>query len=105
MVVPVAVTLGGVRFCVTVVVAVLTHPLTGFVTVTEYTPVKIAKGFCKLELKPLGPDHEYVTPDVLEEAWSVTAGFVQVFTPPVAVAPGGVVFELTVTEAVFVQPF
>lgn len=32
-------------------------------------------------------------------------GFAQVFTPPVAVAPGGVVFDVTIAEALAIHPF
>jgi hypothetical protein len=46
-----------------------------------------------------------VTPEVAELPASVTDVAVQVSAPPVAVAPGFVVFSVTVTVAVEVQPF
>jgi len=61
----------GVAFTTTVVVALLLHPLSE--TVTVYIPPALAAmllitGFCNELVYPLGPDQEYVTPGVAEEA-------------------------------------
>ena len=57
----------GPEFKVTVVVVEDEHPL--FVTVTVYVPALTAAifgivGFCNVDVKPFGPDQEYVPPPV-----------------------------------------
>lgn len=52
----------------------------------------------------MGPDQEYVALGTLVLAEIVSAFTLQVRVPPVAVALGGVVFPVTVTEAELVHP-
>jgi hypothetical protein len=61
--------------------------------------------FCWLDVNPFGPVQEYVTPGVVELPLTVVVGFEQVMVPAaVAVALGGVAVEVTVADAVLVQP-
>jgi hypothetical protein len=50
-----------------------------------------------------GPDQLKLVPEVVAPE-SVTSVVVQVKVPPVALAPGAAVFELTRADAVLVQP-
>ena len=64
----------------------------------------MALGFCKAEMKP-GPAQAKVLPAAAGPPLSVTEGVVQDMIPVVAaVAPGGVLFNVTVVVAVAVQP-
>src|SRR5213594_2132854 len=90
-----------------VVPAVEVQPLT--VAVTEYVPdiaaVEFAiVGFCRLDVKPFGPVHEYVAPLIVEAlSWIVVPSQYG----PVLVAVGALGIGLTVTgvvPAVEVQP-
>ena len=78
-----AVGVAGVGFTTTVVVpAAEVQPLT--VMVTEYVPpcaveVLTRVGFCREEVKPLGPVHEYVAP--------ATVGVLSEIVPPTQYGP------------------
>lgn len=96
---------GAVVLEVTTAVAVEVQLLAGFVTVTVYVPAVLTDGLWLLEVKPPGPLQEYVTFGVGELAEIVTLGELQVIVAPVALAPGGFAEEVTVVEAVAVQPF
>ena len=101
---PVAVTVGIVVFWVTIAVAVLVQPLAVLVTVTVYVPASMTEGFCWLEEKPPGPDQAKAGWPALVLAVRPTLVTVQVNCPPVAVAVGGTMLEVTLVEAVEVQP-
>jgi hypothetical protein len=100
----VALAVGAVIFWVTVATAVAVQPLAGLVTTTIYVPDVVTVGFCWLELKLLGPDQEKVTPDVVELADNDIVVFIQVNTPPVALAVGGTISSVTVAVVELVQP-
>lgn len=55
------------------------------------------------EVNPFGPVQLKVGLGAGEEPFSVTMGVLQPMVPPVAFAPGGVLFRLTVADAVEVQ--
>lgn len=50
-----AMAVGAVVFCETVVVAVLLQPVEASVTITVYVPAIVAMGFCAVDEKPPGP--------------------------------------------------
>jgi hypothetical protein len=102
---PVALAPGGAFCSFTEAVAVLVHPPADVVTVTVYVPVALTRGFAVVlpEMTP-GPDQLKVTPPVLELAESTTEVVVQVSVPPVALAPGAVLFALTDAVVVLVHP-
>ena len=56
-----------------------------------------------MDENPFGPLQAKLTPLVGEFPFSVMVGFVQLITPPVADAPGGVVFVVTEAVAEAVQ--
>lgn len=56
-------------------------------------------------MNPPGPVQEYVTPDVGDPPVSTVLCVPHVTIPPLAVALGGLVFPVTLTVAVAVQPF
>ena len=58
-----------------------------------------------MEVKPFGPVQLYETAGVVELPDNTTNGDEQVLTPPEAETFGGVIFCVTVTVAVPVQPF
>jgi hypothetical protein len=97
----VAVATGGVVFEVTVTDAEPIQPFVVLVTVTVYVPAAVT-----VLVAPVPPPlHAYVTP-VDGVAVKVASVFVHdKFLFVVAPAVGGVVFEVTVTDAVPVQPF
>jgi hypothetical protein len=101
-----AVTLGNEPVLVTVTEAVLVQPLAGSVTVTLYVPAAFTVGdeVVPPEIIP-GPDQFHVTPETVELALMVPVGDeqVSVMEEP-GVISGGVVFEVTETLAVLVQP-
>jgi hypothetical protein len=81
------------------------QPLIGLVTVSVYVPTADALGFCDVDEKLLGPDQLYVTPEVEELPESVTDVTEHVIGPlTLAVAPGAVIFWVTVVFTVEVQP-
>ena len=75
-----------------------------FVAVTVYVPEALTVGFAVVlpETMP-GPAQLKLVPAVVEAERS-TDVVVQVSVPPVALAPGGVLFRLTGAVAVLVQP-
>jgi hypothetical protein len=77
--------------------------LAELVTTTTYVPVVETVGFCCVELNPPGPLQLKLVPEVVD-ACSETLEFTSVIAPPVAVAPGGVVFWFTTAWALLVQP-
>ena len=68
-------------------------------------PTAFTVGFCWGELKPPGPDHEYVTPGVVEPPLITMDWVPQVTVPPTAVALGRLVSPATLTVAAAVHPF
>jgi hypothetical protein len=101
---PVALAPGGVAVWSMDAVALLEQPLVEFVTSNEYVPDTSTVGFCCVEVNPPGPLHRKLVPElVLPCNWTLVV--VQVIVPPVALAPGGVVFCVTDAIAELVQPF
>jgi hypothetical protein len=101
---PEALAPGGEVLLLTDAVAVLVHPFAEFVTVTEYVPVALTIGFAvdPPEAMP-GPAQLKFVPDVVAAERTIEAT-VHVSVPPVALAPGDVVEELTEAVAVLEQP-
>jgi hypothetical protein len=100
MLLPVAVTVGGVVFVVTVTVAVLVQPLAGSVAVTVYVPAAVTvAGFAALLSEP---PFQTMLPD--EVPVSVAEELMQLILVLDAVTVGGVVFAVTVTVVVFWHP-
>ena len=92
---PVADAPGGEVLLLTNAVAVLVQPLAELVTVTVNVPVELTLGFAVVPPETI-PDPAQLKPvpvDVAAE--STTDVVVQVSVPPVALAPGGVLFRLT----------
>ena len=102
----VAVAVGGVVFAVTTAVALAVQPLTVLVTTTVNVPAQITAGFCWLWLLAVmqGPVHRKAACWALVVTDNTTLGLAQVMVPPVAVTVGTVVFWVTVTVALLVQP-
>ena len=102
----VASVVGCVVFAETVAEAVLVQPSSGLVTVSVYTPDWLTKGFCWNWFWGVipGPDQENVAPGVVELPIRVASGLAQVMVPPVAVALGGFVLQVTDVASVAVQP-
>ena len=72
-------TTGGVVFCTAVAVAVETHPFVLEVTVRVYVPGVVTVGFCKLDVKLLGPVQPKVTFGAAgEPPFNWTVAFTQV---------------------------
>ena len=82
----------------------LVHPFAELVTVTVYVPEELTLGLAVLPPETMpGPAQLKLVPvDVAAE--STTDVVVAVSVPPVALAPGGLVFVATETVAVLVQP-
>jgi len=101
---PVALAPGASVLLLTDAVAVLVHPLLEFSTVTVYVPVAFTVGFAvpPLVMVP-GPLQLKIMLEV-DAAESTVVLDAHVSVPPVALAPGSVVFVLTNAVAVFVQP-
>jgi len=86
-------------------VAVLVQPFAEFVTVTVYVPAQVTVGFAVLPPEAIhGPDQTKPVPDVVAAERTADV-VVQLSVPPVALAPGGVLFSFTSAVAVLVQPF
>jgi hypothetical protein len=102
---PVALAPGGVALELTDANAVLVQPFAELVIVTVYVPVELTVGLAvdPPDMIP-GPDHLKLVPDAVP-AERMTEVAVHVSVPPVALAPGGVVFVFTAAVAVLVQPF
>jgi hypothetical protein len=101
---PVALAPGGVLFSFTDAVAVLVHPFALLVTVTVKVPEDDTLGYAVVPPETIPePDQLNVAPQV-GAADNTTEVVVQVSTPPVAPAPGGVLFSFTEAVAVLVQP-
>lgn len=101
---PVVLAPGGIIREFTDAVAVLVHPFAEFVTVTVYVPDALTVGLAVDPPETIpGPAQLNPVPDVVaaERALDVV---VQVNVPPVALAPGAVVFWFTNAVAVLVQP-
>jgi len=89
---PVALAPGGVTREFTEAVAVLVHPLAELVTVTVYVPPALTVGFAVDPPETIPePDQLYPVPDVVAAERTVVV-VVHVNVPPVALAPGTVVF-------------
>jgi len=101
---PVALAPGAVVFAVTDAVAVLVHPLDELVTVTVKVPAELTLGFAVVPPETM-PDPAQLkpVPDV-DAAERTTDVAVHVSDPPVALAPGVVLFRLTDAVAVLVHP-
>jgi hypothetical protein len=100
---PVALAPGGVMFASTRADAELVQPFAEFVTVTVYVPVALTVGVAVLPPVTMpGPAQEKLVPEVVAPE-SDTDVVVQVSVPPVALAPGGVVFAFTRADAELVQ--
>ena len=80
------------------------QPLDELVTVSVYFPALLTVGFCKVEIKLLGPLQLLVTPDVDELPARVTEVLAQVIVPPDAVAPGKIISCETIAVSVDIQP-
>ena len=102
---PVAKAPGGVMSELTSAVAVLVHPLAEFVTVTVYVPDELTLGFADVPPETMPGPVQLKPVPIVVAAERTTDVVVQVSVPPVAEAPGGVVFWLTSAVAVLVQPF
>ena len=91
--------------CKTFTLAVLVHPLAGSVTVNTYVPgAEITGSLIALE-NPLGPLHANVAPAVELEPIKVRLVLMQDKDPdPEAPAIGAVLFAVTTTWSVLVQP-
>jgi len=101
---PVALAPGGVVRAFTKAVAVLVHPLAELVTVTVYVPAELTLGFAVVPPETIpGPAQLKPVPDVVA-AERTTDVVVQVSVPPVALAPGAVVFAFTNAVASLEQP-
>jgi hypothetical protein len=102
---PVALAPGGTAFVFTAAVAMLVQPLSTLVIVTVYVPDDETLGFAVAppEIIP-GPDQLKSGPDVPPAAERTTDVTLHDIIPPVALAPGGVVFVFTNAIAVLVQP-
>lgn len=102
---PVALAPGATIFAFTDAVAVLEHPFSMLVTVTVNVPDEETVGFAVLapETMPT-PAQLKLGPEVPPAAERITDVALQVSVPPVALAPGAVVFVLTDALAVLVQP-
>jgi hypothetical protein len=86
-----AVAVGSVTFCKTFIVAKEVHPSTGLVTISVYNPGKETSGFWLPDENPPGPDHEKLTPDVVDEPARVIELALQFNVAGAAMlAPGGV---------------
>ena len=76
------------------------------VTSTVYVPAFVTNGLCKVELKLKGPDHRKEELGALLVAVICTGAMVHRIDPlALVLTVGSVMFVLTVTEAVAVQPF
>src|ERR1041384_1502193 len=101
---PVALAPGGVMFWLTRAVAVLVQPLAEFVVVNVYVPEALTVGVAVLPPETIpGPDQLKLVPVVVAPE-SETDVVVHVNAPPVALAPGGVMFASTRAVAVLVHP-
>src|ERR1044072_452366 len=101
---PVALAPGGVIFWPTRADAELVHPLAELVTVTVYVPDALTVGVAVVPPETIpGPDQLKLVPEVVAPE-SETDVVVQVNVPPVALAPGAVMFWSTRAVAVLVQP-
>jgi hypothetical protein len=101
---PVALAPGGVIFWSTRAVAVLVQPLAEFVTVNVYVPVALTHAVAVEPPETIpGPLQLKLVPE-LAPPERQTNVVVQVKVPPVALAPGGVMFASTRAEAELVQP-
>jgi hypothetical protein len=101
---PVALAPGGVILASTRADAVLVQPLAELVTVTVYAPDALTLGVAVAPPETIpGPLQLKLVPDVVAPETEIEV-VVQVNVPPVALAPGGVVFASTRADAVFVQP-
>lgn len=98
--------LGAVVLLLTFTVDVPVHPFEGSVTVTVYVPAAFTVGVCvEPPLTMPGPLHEYdglEIPVLAEMVPEVVVQFNAKAEPPVTL--GGVVFEVTLTLAVFEHP-
>jgi len=83
---------------------VLVQPFAEFVTVNVYVPTLHTVGFWSAEVNHHGPDQLKPVPPVVAPDITMHVD-AQVNVPPVALAPGGVLFSLTPAVAVLVQPF
>src|SRR5260221_10374859 len=85
--------------------AELVQPLAEFVVVNVYVPVALTVGVAvdPPETMP-GPLQLKLVPEVVAPESAIDV-VVQVKVPPVALAPGGVIFASTSADAVLVQPF
>jgi hypothetical protein len=104
-----AVGVAGCGLTVTAIVpAALVHPAT--VAVTEYVPLAAIvaagmEGFCKVEVKPFGPVHEYDAPTILEaERLSVEPAQIGALLVAVGAAGVGLTTTLTVPAALVHPP-
>ena len=95
---------GTVLSRVTTAVAVAVQLFAGLVTVTVYVPAAVTEGLETEELKLLGPLQTKVAPVTPDDAVMVMVVLLQFSCPPDVETSGGVVFPVTVAEAVFVQP-
>jgi hypothetical protein len=102
---PVALAPGTVRFSFTAAVAVLVHPLAELVTVTVYVPLALADGFAVFPPEIIAGPAQLNPVPLVVAAESTTEVVVHVSVPPIALAPGAVVFSLTSAVSVLVQPF
>ena len=101
---PVALAPGAVTLLLTSAVTVLVQPLAEFVTLTVYVPDELTVGFAVVPPETMpGPAQLNPVPDVVA-AESTTDVDAHVRVPPVALAPGAVVFEFTDAVAVLEHP-
>jgi hypothetical protein len=102
---PVALASGGVAVEFTSAVAVLVHPFAELLTVTVYVPDELTLGLAELPPETMPVPAQLKLVPLVVAAESTTDVVVQVRVPPVALAPGALVFSLTSAVPVLVQPF
>ena len=101
---PVALAPGELRFSPTRAVVVLVQPLAELVTVTVNVPVALTLGFAVVPPETIPVPAQLKPMPLVDDAERTTDVVVQVNVPPVALAPGGVIFAFTKAVAVLVHP-
>jgi hypothetical protein len=85
--------------------ALLVHPFAELVTVTVYVPDALTRGFAVVPPETMPGPAQLKSVPLVVAAERTTDVVVQVNVPPVALAPGGAVFEFTNAASVLVHPF
>lgn len=100
---PLALAPGVLALAATDAVAVLVQPVAELVTVTVYVPTELTIGFAEVPPETIpGPVQPNCVPPPAAESTADVLAHVSV--PPVALAPGALVFVPTDAVAVLVQP-